>query len=168
MLQPPVVPSLSMNPGNIQHPASNAQHSLIARMADIGCSMLDVGGWMFSFFQAIPDSVARRMEVSCPAAPLVWLWCGFGMAFGWLSVGFGWLWYGFGVALCGFGWLCSAPFAPTKLSCILPGFVASSSVFSSWAAQLHSHQPVARRPLRDTAGTRAPPHRRTQTQIGRA
>jgi hypothetical protein len=31
-------------------------------------------------------------------------------------------------------------FAPTKLSCTSLGSVASSSHFSSWAAQLHSHQ----------------------------
>jgi hypothetical protein len=37
-----------MNPGNIQQPTSNAQHPLIARLAGIGCSMLDVGYWMFS------------------------------------------------------------------------------------------------------------------------
>ena len=35
---------------NIQPPTSNAQHPLIAQMAGIGCSMLDVGGWMFPGF----------------------------------------------------------------------------------------------------------------------
>jgi hypothetical protein len=33
---------LSMSPGNIQHPTSNAQHPTIAQRAPIGCSMLDV------------------------------------------------------------------------------------------------------------------------------
>jgi len=39
-----------MNPGNIQHPTSNAQHPWIAQIAGIGCSKLDVGCWMFSSF----------------------------------------------------------------------------------------------------------------------
>src|SRR5664279_257179 len=37
------------NPGNIQHPTSNAQRPKPAPMEAIGCSMLDVGCWMFSF-----------------------------------------------------------------------------------------------------------------------
>ena len=41
---------LPMRSGNIQHPTSNSQHSLIAQMAAIGCSRLDVACWMFPSF----------------------------------------------------------------------------------------------------------------------
>ena len=39
---------LSMNPGNIQQPTSNAQHPMTAQRAATGGSMLDVGCSMFS------------------------------------------------------------------------------------------------------------------------
>jgi hypothetical protein len=41
--------------------------------------------------------------------------------------------------------------APTKLSCIPPGSVASSSDFSLWAAQVHIYRSVNRCPGRDTS-----------------
>src|SRR5688572_13804008 len=34
--------------GNIEHPTSNTQHPKMAQLETIGCSMLDVGCWMFS------------------------------------------------------------------------------------------------------------------------
>src|ERR1039457_220301 len=52
---------------------------------------------------------------------LMWLWCGFGVPIGWLSVGFevalGWLWWSLGVAL---GWLCTPESMPSI--CLLYGF----------------------------------------------
>src|ERR1035437_8274501 len=36
---------------NIQHPTSNAQHPIQRREQVVGCSMLDVGCWMFSNFK---------------------------------------------------------------------------------------------------------------------
>src|SRR5664279_4957347 len=35
---------------NIQHPTSNTQHPISAETRGFGCSMLDVGCWMFSLF----------------------------------------------------------------------------------------------------------------------
>src|ERR1035438_8683114 len=51
-------------------------------------------------------SASSHRAVTIPRA-LVWLWCGFGVPIGWLSVGFEvalvWLWWSLGGAL---GWLC--------------------------------------------------------------
>ena len=41
---------LSLNLGNIQHPTSNAQHPILAQTRGFGCSMFDVGCWVFLFF----------------------------------------------------------------------------------------------------------------------
>src|SRR2546425_46764 len=38
---------------NIQHPTSNIQHPMVGVRALIGCSMLDVGCWMFREFLAL-------------------------------------------------------------------------------------------------------------------
>ena len=46
----PLTLTLPMNLGNIQPPISNAQHPIMAQTRGFGCSMLEVGGWMFSFF----------------------------------------------------------------------------------------------------------------------
>jgi hypothetical protein len=59
------------NPGNIQQPTSNAQHPLIARLAAIGCSMLDVGCWMFSSFGS---GVLLFTALTCTAADTKPLW----------------------------------------------------------------------------------------------
>src|ERR1051325_11409867 len=49
--------------GNIQHPTSNTQHPMAAQTTLIGCSMLDVGCWMFSF---IAFSICFRLPPSPP------------------------------------------------------------------------------------------------------
>jgi ABC-type Fe3+ transport system permease subunit/DNA-binding beta-propeller fold protein YncE len=52
----PPTPSLPTKPGNIQHrtsniehPTPNTQHPMVAEAEATGCSMLDVGCWMFPF-----------------------------------------------------------------------------------------------------------------------
>jgi hypothetical protein len=63
----PLTPALPMNPGNIQHPTSNAQHPWIARLAGIGCSMLDVGCWMFSpFGSGVQSAYAGSWRILSP------------------------------------------------------------------------------------------------------
>ena len=47
-----------VNPGNIQHPTSNAQQPEIAPIAGIGCSMLDVGCSMLSSGSEAQDGVS--------------------------------------------------------------------------------------------------------------
>jgi radical SAM superfamily enzyme YgiQ (UPF0313 family) len=54
----PLTPALSMIPVNIQQPTSSAQHPVLARMAVVGRSMLDVGDWMFSSFGSGGQSVS--------------------------------------------------------------------------------------------------------------
>jgi hypothetical protein len=62
---------LSINPGNIQQPTSNIQWHQLAHCLDVGCSMLVVGCWMFSFFgwraQSTKESVRGILclESSC-------------------------------------------------------------------------------------------------------
>ena len=46
----------SMKPENIQHPTSNIQHPVIAKVEAIGCSRLDVGCWMFSLGSRLQQS----------------------------------------------------------------------------------------------------------------
>ena len=52
--------SLSMNPRNIQKPTSNIQRSSVVRASALGCSMLDVGCWMFS---SVGSEMQRRTPV---------------------------------------------------------------------------------------------------------
>ena len=71
--------TLSMNPGNIQQAASNAQHPAIVHRAAIGCSLLDVGCWMISFgsgiqrakppFRGILSPTPRRLGYSPHSQP---------------------------------------------------------------------------------------------------
>ena len=57
---------LPMNSGNIQHPTSNAQYSMIARMAAIGCPMLDAGCWMFCSGVQSANTGIRGILSQCP------------------------------------------------------------------------------------------------------
>ena len=43
----PLSRSLPMNPANIQQPTADAQHPVTQKRPAIGCSRLEVGGWMF-------------------------------------------------------------------------------------------------------------------------
>src|ERR1039458_5602500 len=46
----PLTFTLPLNLGNIQHPTSNAQHPIMTQTRGFGCSMFDVGCWVFSLF----------------------------------------------------------------------------------------------------------------------
>jgi hypothetical protein len=50
--------SLRVNSGNIQQPTSNIEHPMLARMAVFGCSMLDVGCWVFASFGSTGQSAS--------------------------------------------------------------------------------------------------------------
>jgi hypothetical protein len=44
-----------MSPGNIQQSTSNAQHPMITLCSALGCSMLDVGWWMFKARRSVEE-----------------------------------------------------------------------------------------------------------------
>ena len=69
----PLTPALPIYPGNIQQPTSNTQHPMIAIGSALGCSMLDVGCWMFSPFELALFQQVQHLPVELVAAKVLML-----------------------------------------------------------------------------------------------
>jgi hypothetical protein len=90
-----------MIPGNIQQPTSNPQHPVLARMAVVGGSSLDVGCWMFTSFgsgvQSADTGIRGILYPSCGmphAFPRLWGSIGVALETHWGRIvgALGWLW----------------------------------------------------------------------------
>ena len=67
----PLTPAHFMHPGIIQQPTSNTQLPMIAIGSALGCSMLDVGCWMFPPFELALFQQVQHLPVELVAAKVL-------------------------------------------------------------------------------------------------